>query len=73
MLTKAYIKLLTAKMALADKLKEEAGEVNIVAMVILIGIAVLLALIFRDSIERLVTSLLNNIESSAQQAVSPAE
>ena len=30
--------------------KDEKGEVNIVAMVILIGIAVVLAIIFKDAI-----------------------
>jgi len=41
--------------------KDEKGEVNIVAMVILIGIAVVLAIIFKDAIGGLFNSLLNQI------------
>ena len=70
MLSKLYIKALTAKLLLAEKLKEEKGEVNIVAIVVLIGIAVLLAIIFKDAIASLLGSLFNTINSSATNAIS---
>ena len=69
MLTKIYIKALTAKLLLAEKLKSEKGEVNIVTIVVLIGIAVLLAIFFRGSIEKLLKTLFKTIEDSATSAV----
>jgi len=49
--------------------KDEKGEVNIVAMVILIGIAVVLAIIFKDAIGGLINSLLNQIKGNANNAI----
>ena len=50
--------------------KDEKGEVNIVAMVILIGIAVVLAIIFKDAIGELITSMLTQIKGNANNAIS---
>ena len=50
---------------------DEKGEVNIVAIVILIGIAVALAIIFRGAIENLIKSLLGQITGSANNAIQP--
>lgn len=69
MLKKLYIKALTAKMLLAEKLKEESGEVNIVAIVILIGIAVLLAVIFKDNIGKLLENLFKEINGTANDVI----
>lgn len=69
MLTKLYVKALVAKMVLAEKLKSEKGEVNIVAIVVLIGIAVLLAIFFRGQIEKLLGELFKSITGSATKAV----
>ena len=49
---------------------DEKGEVNIVATVVLIGIAVLLAIIFKDAISNLIKSLLNTIGNKAEGAIS---
>ena len=49
MLQKMMILGSIAKMKLRDLFTDEKGEVNIVAIVILIGIAVILALIFHSS------------------------
>ena len=49
---------------------KENGEVNIVAIVVLIGIAVLLAIIFRGRIEDLINSLFNTIDTNAGDVVS---
>lgn len=48
---------------------DEKGEVNIVAIVVLIGIAVLLALFFKDQIENLLSTLFNTITDNANEAV----
>lgn len=49
-------------------LSKENGEVNFVAMIILIAIAILIAVAFRDQIGALVTKLLGNISSGADKA-----
>ena len=50
-------------------LKEERGAVDIVAVVVLIGIAVALAVIFRGQIEKILNGLLKSIGDSANKAV----
>lgn len=49
--------------------KEEKGAVDIVAIVVLIGIAVLLATVFKESIEELLRGLFKEITSGATEAV----
>lgn len=58
-----------AKMKLREFFSDEKGEVNIVAIVVLIGIAVLLALIFKKQIEGLLETLFNTIKTNANNAV----
>lgn len=58
-----------AKMKLRKFFSDEKGEVNIVAIVVLIGIAVLLALVFKGRIEALLGSLFDTIETGAIDAV----
>lgn len=60
---------LMVKNKIASLFTDEKGEVNIVAIVVLIGIAVLLALIFKDNIETLLDSLFGTIEENAVSAV----
>ena len=50
-------------------LKEERGEVNVVAIVVLIGIAILLALIFKEQISNLLETLFRAISDNAEKAV----
>lgn len=50
--------------------REEKGAVDIVAIVVLIGIAVLLAIIFKDSITKLLKNMLSTIEGNATSAIS---
>ena len=47
----------------------EEGEVNIVTTVVLIGIAVALAVIFKGHVTNLVNTLMVNITSTATNAV----
>lgn len=50
-------------------LYEENGDVNIVSMVVLIGIAVLLAVVFKNQISGLLTKLFETITNNATNAV----
>ncbi|MBE6961232.1 MAG: flagellin-like protein [Ruminococcaceae bacterium] len=61
-----------AKYRLKKLFAEEKGEVNIVAIVVLIGIAVLLALFFKEQIQNLLESLFDTIGKNAQDAVGGA-
>lgn len=66
-----YLSTVAAYIQLQAKrfLNDEKGETNIVAMVILIGIAVVLAVIFKDAIINLIKSLLNQISGNANNAI----
>ena len=61
--------MLTAKLKIQEFLTNEEGDVNIVSIVVLIGIAVLLAIIFKDAITGLINTLLETITSNAEGAV----
>jgi len=61
-----------AKMKLRQFFSDEKGEVNIVTIVVLIGIAVLLALIFKEQIEGLLETLFGTITENANSAVGGA-
>lgn len=50
-------------------LRDEEGAVDIVAIVVLIGIAVLLAILFRQQITSLLETLFSTIQGNATQAV----
>lgn len=60
---------LMAKSKVEAFANEEKGEVNIVATVVLIGIAVALAIIFKDAITNLIKDLLNSITGNAKNAI----
>jgi len=49
-------------------IRDEKGAVDLVTVVVLIGIALALAIIFRDRIQRVVEDLLDNVEHNAQEA-----
>lgn len=61
--------LQTAKMKIQEFCRKEDGDVNIVSIVVLIGIAVLLAIIFKDAITELINGMLETITENAQDAV----
>lgn len=50
-----------------DFLYDEEGDVNIVSMVVLIGVAVLLAVVFRDGITGLINTLISQIQGKAAE------
>lgn len=58
-----------AKAKLYTFTHDERGDVNIVSIVVLIGVAVLLALVFKGAIGNLLKSLLNTIQNNAGGAV----
>lgn len=66
MLTNLYVKAISKLQAFR---REERGAVDVVAIVVMIGIAVALAVIFRGEIEKLITNLLGTIEGNATSAV----
>ena len=70
MLGKLKLFATLAKAKIQGVMANESGEVNIVAIVVLIGIAVLLAIVFRGQIENLLKSLFNQINESASNAIS---
>lgn len=57
------------KRALRKVFREENGEVNIIATVILIGIAVLLAGIFKDEVKNILQGLLKQVGEKANKAI----
>ena len=61
--------MLTAKLKFQQFCSNEEGDVNIVSIVVLIGIAVLLAIIFKDSITELIEGMLETITGNAEKAV----
>lgn len=61
--------LMKSRMALSNFLRDEEGDVNIVSMVVLIGIAVLLAVIFRSNIQSLLSSMFDTISNNANSAI----
>ena len=61
--------LLTLKLRAEEFFTNEDGDTNIVSMVVLIGIAVLLAIVFKDAIGSLIESLLETITRNAEDVV----
>ena len=59
-----------AKNLVKDFFYNEEGDVNIVSMVVLIGIAVLLAVIFKNNIKDLLDVLFKAISGNAEKSVS---
>ena len=68
MLQNMNVVMTYAKMKLNRFLRDEKGDVNIVSIVVLIGIAVLLAIVFKDAISGLLTDLLEKIKTNASGA-----
>lgn len=60
----------SAALLVKDFFYNEEGDVNIVSMVVLIGIAVLLAVIFKNNIKDLLDVLFKAISGNAEKAVS---
>lgn len=61
--------MMQAQMKLREFCTKENGDVNVVSIVVLIGIAVLLAIMFRGAISNLLNTLFNTIETNATNAI----
>lgn len=48
---------------------DEKGDVNIVSIVVLIGLVVFIAMLFREQVERLIEALFTKITGTAGDAV----
>ncbi len=57
------------KRALNKVFREENGEVNIISTVVLIGIAVMLATLFKDKAAEVLKELMDTIKGQAKTAV----
>ena len=66
MLDRLYI---AARAGVTSFQKEERGAVTIVEIVVMIGIAVLLAVLFRKQIESLLNNLFGQITGKANEAM----
>ena len=73
MLSNLKLMALIAKCALRRFFTKENGDVNVVSIVVLIGIAVVLAIIFRDAISSLIEDLLDTIRGNAEGAIANGE
>lgn len=60
---------LKAKEKVADFFTKENGDVNVVSIVFLIGIAVVLAIIFKDKAKELIESLMNTVSEKAKKEI----
>ena len=69
MLSNLKLMALSAKCALRRFFTKENGDVNVVSIVVLIGIAVALAIIFRNTISDLIGQLLETISGNAKDAI----
>ncbi len=61
--------LIAARAKLQRFIRDERGDVNIVSIVVLIGVAVLLAIVFKNFLGNLLKDMLNNIGSKANGVV----
>lgn len=64
--------VITAKFKLNEFLTREDGDVNVVSIVVLIGVAVTLALVFKEQITTIMEGLLTAIKGNAETAIKPA-
>ncbi|MEE0059615.1 MAG: Flp1 family type IVb pilin [Acutalibacteraceae bacterium] len=69
MINKARAMAFCAGAKLRNFFTKENGEVNIVATVILIGIAVILAIVFKDAIKTLLENMLDSISDGAKGVI----
>lgn len=60
-----------AKLKAEEFFKDENGAVDIVAIVVLMGIVVLVALVFKKQLSGLVTDLFKTITGTANDAIKP--
>ncbi len=62
--------LFQARKALNNLLLEEDGDVNVISIVVLIGIALILLVMFRDQITGILGGLLGKVEEQSSSVIS---
>lgn len=65
--------LFMAKWKIRAFLTDEKGDVNIVSMVVLMGVAVLLAVVFKEQIKGLIETLVGQIQGKASKELELGE
>ena len=60
---------LKTKQMVTNFFYDEQGDVNIVSMVVLIGVAVLMAIVFKERIKDLIETLTGTIKTKATTAI----
>ena len=65
MLNRIDMMLLTIKALFQEKIREERGDVNVVAIVVLIAVAVVLAILLKDALSSLITTMIAGITGKA--------
>lgn len=65
-LDKMYLK---AKQMVTNFFYDEQGDVNIVSMIVLMGVAVILALVFKDKLTIIIEKLTGSVSEQADKAI----
>ena len=66
---KLYFKGLQAKAKMAALLKNERGEANIIAIILVLAIVIALAIIFKDSITKLFNRIWGSLFDKTEQVL----
>lgn len=69
-MNKLYFKGLMAKNRVAKLMKKENGEANIVAIILVLAIVIALAIVFREAIGNLFTTIWAKITGNVDSATS---
>ena len=65
--TAMWLGLMKAKAKMTEVFTNEDGAVDIIAVVVLIAIAIVIALVFKDEIAELVETLFDNMDSNVSE------
>lgn len=65
-LDKMYLK---AKQMVTNFFYDEQGDVNIVSMIVLMGVAVILALVFKNKLTTIIGKLTDSVSDQADKAI----
>lgn len=57
------------KFLVNEFLFDEEGDVNVVSIIVLIGVAIILAVVFRDRAKELISTLMGNVDTQATNAI----
>lgn len=69
LVNKIYFKGIMAKEKLSKLLKNESGETNIIAIIIILAIVIALAIIFRNQLTALFNKIWNSLFSKVDQVL----